>query len=501
MSEEEDRVVFGNWLSTSPTTIGGLSFIGWGGVVASVMLMVLCFTMGRFAEGGLALLLGLFFVAVFLVRWGPMDAGRTIASRLVGAFSQGSRNMAGESQYRTGVFSQLPVGQLSALPGALSKIEEIDGLDGLGEPYTLLHHTSTKQIAATFSCVPDGIDMHPQRAVNAQVANYGGWIASLSNDSAISGATVTVDSAYSSKAPLVAKLQNEVVEWAPEAAKLAHAQATEQLPGHFTDTTVHTTVVWDVRSLASTLDDAAAEVAARLVKHREALKAAGSGESVTATSEELARVVRTAYNPHRAVEFGTDDLLGHSNPMRLTEAGPDYFDDVRRRVAFHDGVASMTVEMVIPPRIHITEKTFRELFAPASNFLRKRVTVFYRPLSGGEGIQKAKQLRQGARTAATSKGMASSFDQQKVELAEKTEKDLTRGARMTAFALMVTVTFEPTEDAYRAAKTRLKDLLDSTDVTYRFVENGVSAAFHSTLPLGILPWQYQGVIDRVAEGL
>jgi hypothetical protein len=500
---ERKRIKFGNWLSSAPATVGGLSIIGWICVVVSVMLMVFCFVLGKFAAGFLALLLGLLFVALFMARFGELDAARTIASRALEWIDQKRRDARGESQYRTGIFSGLPAGHLSALPGPLADLGELDGVDGEGEPFTLLHHRSVRQLSATFTCVPDGIDLHPQDMVDGQVATYAAWIASLSSDTAIAGATVTADSAYSSKEPLVAKLQSEVAEWAPAAAKEAHAQATALLPGHFTDTSVHATVVWDVKSLSAdmVLQDAAAEIAAKLPHHRDFLKGSGAGLPVVATSDDLARAVQVAYSPHRGIEQGTDELLGHRNPMRLAEAGPEYFDDFAPRVAFHDGVCSMTAMMTVPPRIHITERTFRPLFAPADRFLRKRVTVFYRPLSSGEAIKKAMQLRKAANVAATAKGMASGFDKQKVKLAEKTENDLVEGASMTAFALMATVTFEPNEKAYRDALTKLKNLLEGTNLAYRWVESGVSAAFHSTLPLGILPWEYQGILDTVAEGL
>lgn len=501
MSETKARVKFGNWLSTAPATVGGLSLIGWLCVVISVMLMVFSFVLGNFGGGFLALLLGLLFTFLFVWRIGDMDAGRTIAARVLERVSQARRTAMGEAQYRTGIFSSLPSGQLSALPGALANMEEIDGVDGEGQPYTLLHHRSVKQIAATLTCVPDGIELLPQETVDSQVSTFGSWIAELSTDTAIAGATVTVDSAYSSKEPLVAKLHSEVAPWAPEVAKQAFRQATDLLPNRYTQTSVHGTVVWSIKNLGEDVEEADAEIAGKLPYHRNKLYASGGGKPVTATSEDLARVVQIAYNPHRAIEHGTDELLGHENPVRVVDAGPEYFDDFQKRVAFHDGVASMTVMMTIPPRIHITERTFKGLYAPQAKFLRKRVTTFYRPLSTGEGFKKSEQLRKSASVSATSKGMASSFDEQKIKLAKKTQNDLVEGAAMTAFAVMVTVTFEPNDKAFREATQKLKNLLDGTNLGYRFVDVGVSAAFHSTLPLGILPWSYQGVIDVVSEGL
>ena len=159
MSEKRVRVKFGNWLPTSPTTVGGLTLMGWGCVVTSVMLMVGSFVLGRFLAGFLLMLLGLFLTVLFVVRFGPLDAGRTISSRLWEKATQIGRVARGEAQYRTGIFSALPSGKLSALPGPLADVEEVSGIDGMGLPYTLLHHKAVKQVAATMTCVPDGIGL------------------------------------------------------------------------------------------------------------------------------------------------------------------------------------------------------------------------------------------------------------------------------------------------------------------------------------------------------
>jgi hypothetical protein len=185
--------------------------------------------------------------------------------------------------------------------------------------------------------------------------------------------------------------------------------------------------------------------------------------------------------------------------MRVTEAGPDEFTDDDRRICYHDGVASMTAMMVAPPQMHITEDFLDRLFKPNGKFLRKRTAVFYRPLTPGAAIKAAAKLRKGAKIAATS-GEESEFSKHRTELAKKTQSDLVSGASMTAFAIEVTVTFEPTRRGERDATQELKNILEGTGIAYRFVETDTAAAFHSTLPLGILPWAYstigQDITDR-----
>lgn len=68
--------------------------------------------------------------------------------------------------------------------------------------------------------------------------------------------------------------------------------------------------------------------------------------------------------------------------------------------------------------------------------------------------------------------------------------ELAQGARLSLFSLMVTVTFEATEEAHRDALNQIKSLMGQLLMPYRFVEHAGSAAFHTTLPFGVLPWIY-----------
>ncbi len=95
-------------------------------------------------------------------------------------------------------------------------METISGTDGLGRPYSLLHHKAVRQLAAVFGCSPDGAAMQEQSVVNAQVANFGGWVSSLSvEDGLTGGATIVVDSASESSAATCAAIRDDVAPNAP----------------------------------------------------------------------------------------------------------------------------------------------------------------------------------------------------------------------------------------------------------------------------------------------
>ncbi|ALD14368.1 hypothetical protein GW571_14550 (plasmid) [Clavibacter capsici] len=499
-----ERVKFGNWLPTTKATVGGLTMVGgWGALLTSVLVLVISIGLDMWAFGLSALGLVLLWELLFVLRWGPFNSGRTIAARWADRLAHRSRRAAGSTVHRTGAFSSLPTDALFALPGPLAELEEIEGEDGEGAPFVLLHHrrsSSEPTLTATIVCHPDGTTMLPQETVDAHVSALGGWIASLSKDSAMQGAVIVVDSALTSSAPLVEKIAAEVSPTAPELARKALLEGARRLPARCSSVEVFATLAWSQKELGDTLEDAAAEVAARLPEHRARLADAGAGRLAVTTSEELARSVRIAYRPDRELEIALDELAGRPFRLRVTDAGPDEFDDTARRVCRHDGVASVTVMMLAPPQAHITEDSMAALFLPQDKFLRKRVAVFYRPLTPGESLRRAAELRRSTGVAATARARASMFDTYKVQLADKTETDLVSGASMTRFAMEVTVTFEPTPRAQRDALQKLKGLLEGTGLAWRFVETDTAAAFHSTLPLGLLPWQYETSVQRLAEG-
>jgi hypothetical protein len=492
MSENTDRVRYGNWLADEKAKLMGLP-LNAVMITGAGLLFMLMFVIGKaFVLALVVLIILVIYIVCFVIPWGLPDAGRTLAARARDRLDDSRRRRAGELLYTTGAFSNLPEDSLAQLPGALVDVEELDGRDGMNMPYTLLHHRKAGVIAATMSCIPDGTAMQPQEQVDTQVSKFGGWVSDLSKDSSVAGAMIVADSSLSSSEPLAERTWESQSETAPTIARQILAESIAQMPAKVSTVDVYATVAWRRSDLDRDIASAQAEIAARLPQHRARLYDAGGGPTVNADSARLAKVVQTAYSPSRADEYSADAFTAGRSRMRLSEAGPDYFDEsMHRRVVLHDGVASMTVMMLVPPRMHITENQMAVLFEPSEKFLRKRVAVYYRPLTGGEAIAKARRLLKNVRFTGTGKrGPADSFDEQKIQLAKKTEQELVKGATMTQFMIQVTVTFEDSEKAYREARTKLKAIMDNCDITFRYVESGRSAAFHSTLPLGILPWLY-----------
>lgn len=490
MSENVSQEKFGNWLEPASPGMFGLSLGAL--IVAGVGLVftLLCLMKSLFLPALVILVITAAVVLFGLVKW----FGATILSRVSDKASLALRRANGETFYVTGALSTLPHEDLERLPGALLNVDTVSGRDGLGRPYSLLHHKSVHQIAAVFGCSPDGSAMQEQGVVNSQVAHFGAWVSSLSVEDGLSGATIVVDSASESSAGTCAAIRDAVSPTAPAFAKAVLDAAVGTLPARTSVLNVYSTMVWDVEALGGRDGDisfAVAEIASRLPSHTQLLDAAGAGAPKPLVEAELSHIAQLAYQPGRDQELALDALQGRQSEKKWAHAGPGFFDDSQGRVVFHDGVASMTLMMTVPPGAHITAKSFDRLFGPNSKFLRKRVAITYRPVDAGVAGKTVDRL---VKTAdwrmSTRKGRPTSFDVARKAVAQKTEEELAQGARLAMFSVMVTVTFAPDEKSYRDALNQVKSLMNTLIMPYRFVEHAGSAAFHTTLPFGVLPWKY-----------
>ena len=488
-NETPDR--FANWLEPRSGGLYGLSMAALvtaaTGVVLAMLFMIKQSVLGML----IVLALTALVVSVVFTRF---PDGRTLMEKISDHRSLARRRAAGETMYVTGALSALPPEISERLPGALVDVETISGTDGRNRPYTLLHHRHVNRLAAVFACSPNGAAMQEQGVVNAGVANFGGWVSSLSVEEGLSGATIVVDSASESSAGMVQTIRDAAAPHAPAFAREVIEDAAGTLPARTSTVNVYATLVYDLEALGGTRNDlspAVAEIAARMPAHSEQLTAAGGGLSEPVVEDELSRIALLAYQPGRDQEFALDTIQGHTAPRPFAQAGPGFLDDSAGRVTYHDGVASMTLMMTSPPGAHITARSLDRLFGPNPKFLRKRVAIFYRPVDPGAAAKLVdKQVRNAQWRMDTRKSRPTSFDKHARAVAERTEQDLASGARLSMFSVMVTVTFEATEKAHRDAVNQVKSLMNQTLMTYRFVEHAGSAAFHTTLPFGVLPWVY-----------
>ena len=153
--------------------------------------------------------------------------------------------------------------------------------------------------------------------------------------------------------------------------------------------------------------------------------------------------------------------------------------------------------MTVPDPAKITDRSYEKLFAPSRSFLRKRVSILYRPVPVAAQRARIDAVSRATTTESTSKKRVTPFEKKKMKAAAEAMDQMSKGAMIQEWALMVTVTFEPNRVAQRAAENELKSLMGG--MKWCFADYAADAAFHQTLPLGLFPWAYAPAMSLLAK--
>lgn len=485
--------LYGNPLRSGSIRLGGWFPVRAGVIlVAASFVVFICFLTKEFILGLLIAVAVVIYTAIFEIPFGAEDI--TLMTRARRRFTHMQRVNAGETLFLGSTFTAQNKGL--ALPGVLSTLKVRDEVDGLGNPVQLIHHTRADQLSVTIESAPAGISMNTQAKTTDLVTNYAAWLSSLSGENGLRGAQVVIDSVFESAAPLAESILSNLKPDAPEVAQQIARESAGMLPERVAHVRAYTVLGYKISELADDVDGAAAEVLSMIPRHLKALSAAGAGVSQVMSDADYADMMYTAYSPNRNAEVAQeikDDIPAYRS---FEGAGPAYFNSSHPRVVFHDGVASMTIMMTEPSKSKITDHSFEKLFAPNRNFLRKRVSMIYRPVPASAQNARVNSASRAATTEVTSKKRFTAFDNKKKKAAEAAMNQAAEGAVIQEWALMVTVTFEPTRAAQRTAENELKALMGG--LKWCFADFSADAAFHQTLPLGLFPWAYAPALSLLA---
>lgn len=485
--------LYGNPLRSGSIRLGGWFPVRAGVIlVATALVVLICFQTKEFILGLLIAVGVTIYVAVFEIPFGAEDI--TLMTRAHRRFTHTQRVDSGETLFLGSTFTAQNKGL--ALPGVLSTLRVRDEVDGLGNPVQLLHHTRADQLSVTIQSAPAGISMNTQAKTTDLVTNYASWLSSLSGENGLRGAQVVIDSVFESAAPLAESILSNLKPDAPAVAQQIARESAGMLPEKVAHVRAYTVLGYKISELADDVDGAAAEVLSMIPRHLKALSAAGAGVSQVMADADYADMLYTAYDPRRNAEVA-QEIKDEIPAYRSFEgAGPAYFNAAHPRVVFHDGVASMTIMMTEPSKSKITDHSFEKLFAPNRNFLRKRVSLIYRPVPASAQHSRVNNASRATTTEVSSKKRRTAFDKKKKAAAEAAMNQAAEGAVIQEWALMVTVTFEPTRAAQRTAENELKALMGG--LKWCFADFSADAAFHQTLPLGLFPWSYAPALSLLA---
>jgi hypothetical protein len=486
------RPTYGNWIKHRSPGLLGAGTLGTVVLIGTVVAGII----GAVAAGiiGAVILSGLGAAAF-------VGVGTPAGSHLVRRAAYTQQRSQREHQFRSGVFAKHPQAREVRLPGTLAKTT----VSTHSTPYGAFGVVKTPAGGDLYTvaarCHAEGLALQDQATVDGWVAEYGRLLAGTSQDPALVAVKAVVDTAPDHGGRLDARIKATRSATSPEVAQMVMDECTATYPSAAAECVTYIEATYQGTRLARKGDEATrvAELARRVPVLVSQLKASGAGAVDMLTSEDLARVLRVAYDPQAAPRIEHEGLTGTGLPVEWEDAGPVATQEAWDRLT-HDSGVSVTWEMVGAPRAPVTERALAALLEPHEHCARKRVAVVYRPHTPDKGLQLAERDLLTARFQAKSRagGHAQAMDSLHVEATDQTRREVASGAALTRFSVLVTATVPLGGDLEQAVST-VESRAGAVPIRLRRCYGSQGAGFAATLPLGFLPWMHTAVSDTVRE--
>jgi hypothetical protein len=239
-------------------------------------------------------------------------------------------------------------------------------------------------------------------------------------------------------------------------------------------------------------------VASRLPGLADALRNTGAGAVRPMAAQEIAEIVKIAYDPSLAMPIEQMRAQGQGTGITWDNAGPKAdvagWDSYR-----HDSGVSRVWSMDEAPRGTVLARVLEQLLAPHPQIPRKRVTLLYRPHSPGEA---GRIVDRDVRTAYFTQNARHSVarDAVTIRAAEQAAREEAEGAGVTRFTLLASVTMDSADDLHDA-DTIIDGLEGTARLQLRPVYAGQRAAFAVCLPTGVVLPEHVVMPTAVREAL
>jgi hypothetical protein len=241
----------------------------------------------------------------------------------------------------------------------------------------------------------------------------------------------------------------------------------------------------------------ARELGTRLPGLSSHLGMTGAGEARPMTAQQLAEMVRIAYDPSVQVLIEQSQASGGSG-LTWADAGPVATQESWGHYV-HDSAASITWGMSEAPRGEVLSSVLTGLLAPHRDIARKRVTILYRPHDPASAVQIVERDRRDARFRLGGNKPAAR-DTVAVAAAEQSAREEAKGAGLVRFAMLVTATVNSPEDLPTAAAA-VDVLAPPARVQLRRMYGSQASAFAAALPIGIVLPDHLRVPQVIRESL
>ncbi|WP_043684510.1 SCO6880 family protein [Streptomyces xylophagus] len=495
-TEAVSHPTYGNWRRPRRAGLGPLGLVGtfviFGGLVATLLASLISLY---------AALVVFVPVVLFLI---PLTIrtqdGRNVYQLFALRVGWWRRKAAGAHLYVSGPLSARPGGRFRP-PGLLNKVTASEGRDAYDRPFGILHHPQRDLYTIVLGCDPDGGSLIDPDQVDVWVALWGEWLARLSHEPGLKGATVIVETAPDPGTRLAHEVLPRIHPNAPAAARAVMEEVVERYPSASSEMHTYVTLTYgNPAGQKRRKEDVMTELAIRIPGLLSGLVAAGGGAAYPLSAERIAEVVRVAYDPAVAADVLNARALEGGTGLEWDDAGPAVAVETVNAYQ-HDSGVSRTWMLTLAPRGTVRSSVLRGMLEAAPGTRRKRVALVYRAIDPATSARIVEADRRSAQFMATSgKGMVQARAASGVRAAEQTANEEAAGAGLVEFSLMLTVTVDTLQELADASVT-VRNLTAASRVLMRPADRMQAAAFSCTLPAGILPWEQTLVPHELQEAL
>ncbi|POX40891.1 hypothetical protein C3486_11930 [Streptomyces sp. Ru73] len=495
MASEVARPTYGNWRRPRRPGLGPLGLLGTVATFGGLVVVLLASLISLMAA--ITVLVPLFLlVAPVAVR--TVD-GRNIYQLLAVRIGWMRRKSKGSHIYVSGPLSQRPGGRFSP-PGLLARVKMREGRDAYDRPFGVLHHPGRNLYTVVLACEPDGGSLIDGEQVDIWVASWGDWLARLSHEPGLRGASVVVETAPDTGTRLAAEVLPRLSPDAPAAARAVMEEVVERYPSASSEMHTYVTLTYGTVGTRRDPETVVTDLAIRLPGLLSGLIAAGGGAAYPLSAEQIAETVRVAYDPAIAPDVLSARAENKSTGLEWEDAGPAAAIESVTSYQ-HDSGVSRSWLLTLAPRGTVRSNVLRGLLEPAPGTRRKRVCLVYRPIDPATSARIVEADRRNAHfTASSGRGLVQARASSEMRAAEQTAAEEAAGAGLVEFSLMLTVTVDSEEQLADAATT-VRNLQASSRVLMRPADRMQASAFTCTLPVGILPWEHTLMPREIREAL
>lgn len=475
---------YGNWRKPTSSGLFGLGSVGTSIMLGGLILSVLV----TMAAGLLRGLITFAVLAVVLSTILMRDRhGKSLLDRGLARVAWGSATRRGAHLYRSGPLGFALWGT-HQLPGLAAQLRLSEHEDSYGRRFALIYAPTTRTYTVVLATEPDGASLVDPEQVDIWVADWGHWLANLSDEPGMEACSVTIETAPDTGNRLRQEVTSSIDPGAPAFAREMLREVVDLYPAGSSVIKAYVTLTFSAVSGATgkrrTDTEMGRDLGARLPGLTGSLSSTGAGAARALDGAGLCEVVRVAYNPGVASLVDEVHADGIDNGLDWSDVGPAA-TEAEWEGYRHDDAYSVTWSMTTAPRGNVQSSVLARLLAPHREVARKRVTLLYRPIDAARAAAIVESDLRSAQFVATSSSKPSARAVLATRSAAATASEEASGAGLVNFGMLVTATVLD-DSRVSEAKAAIDNLAATARLRLRPVYGAQASAFAAALPLGLI---------------